>query len=169
VCKARNCIPFYFVTHSAYLCSCYVVKSCRMKSFKRNWWISIWVKIEFVLQTLSAEPAKTNFIEIHRLIFDMRTDGYTHFFTQPPIQWVPGAISLGVKRPAREADHSAPSGAEVEECVEMCLHSPNTPSWRGAQFKKTQGQLYLYLLPIMLLSYELCASEMTNGGLLQTR
>jgi hypothetical protein len=26
--------------------------------------------------------------------------------TQPPIQWVPGALSLGVKRPGREADHS---------------------------------------------------------------
>jgi hypothetical protein len=25
--------------------------------------------------------------------------------TQPPIQWVPGALSLGVKRPVREADH----------------------------------------------------------------
>jgi hypothetical protein len=26
--------------------------------------------------------------------------------TQPPIQWIPGALSLGVKRPGREADHS---------------------------------------------------------------
>jgi hypothetical protein len=26
--------------------------------------------------------------------------------TQPPIQWVPGALSLEVKRPGREADHS---------------------------------------------------------------
>jgi hypothetical protein len=26
--------------------------------------------------------------------------------TQPPIQWEPGALSLGVKRPGREADHS---------------------------------------------------------------
>jgi hypothetical protein len=26
--------------------------------------------------------------------------------TQPPIQWVPGALSLRVKRPGREADHS---------------------------------------------------------------
>jgi hypothetical protein len=34
--------------------------------------------------------------------------------TQPPIQWVPGASSLGVKRPGREVDHSAPSGAEVK-------------------------------------------------------
>jgi hypothetical protein len=26
--------------------------------------------------------------------------------SQPPMQWVPGALSLGVKRPVREADHS---------------------------------------------------------------
>jgi hypothetical protein len=25
---------------------------------------------------------------------------------QPPIQWVPGALSLGVKRPGRQADYS---------------------------------------------------------------
>jgi hypothetical protein len=35
--------------------------------------------------------------------------------TQPPIQWVPGPLSLGVKRPEREADHSPPSSAEVKE------------------------------------------------------
>jgi hypothetical protein len=52
--------------------------------------------------------------------------------TQPPIQWVPGALSLGVKRPGREADHSPPSSAEVKEWVELNIHSPNTPSWRGA-------------------------------------
>jgi hypothetical protein len=34
--------------------------------------------------------------------------------TQPPIQWVPGALSLGVKRSGREADHSPPSSAEVK-------------------------------------------------------
>jgi hypothetical protein len=39
--------------------------------------------------------------------------------TQPPIQWVPGVLSLGVKRPRREADHSPPSSAEVKECVEL--------------------------------------------------
>jgi hypothetical protein len=52
--------------------------------------------------------------------------------TQPPTQWVPGALSLGVKRPGREADHSPPSNAKVKEWVELYLHSPNTPSWRGA-------------------------------------
>jgi hypothetical protein len=56
--------------------------------------------------------------------------------TQPPIQWAPGALFLGVKRPGREAGHSPPSSAEVRECVELYLHSPNTPSWRGAQLKK---------------------------------
>jgi len=45
------------------------------------------------------------------------------------------ALSLGVKRPGREADHSPPSSAEVKECVELYLHSPNTPSWRGVQLK----------------------------------
>jgi hypothetical protein len=34
--------------------------------------------------------------------------------TQPPIHWVPGAPSLGVKRSGREADHSPPSSAEVK-------------------------------------------------------
>jgi hypothetical protein len=34
--------------------------------------------------------------------------------TQPPIQWVPGALSLEVKWPGREADHSPPSSAEVK-------------------------------------------------------
>jgi len=35
--------------------------------------------------------------------------------TQPPIQWVTGVLSLGVKRPVREADQSPPSIAEVKE------------------------------------------------------
>jgi hypothetical protein len=35
--------------------------------------------------------------------------------TQPPVQWVPEVLSPGVKaRPGRDADHSPPSSAEVE-------------------------------------------------------
>jgi hypothetical protein len=52
--------------------------------------------------------------------------------TQSHIQWVPGALSLEVKRLGREADHSPPSSAGVKECVALYLHFPNTPSWRGA-------------------------------------
>jgi hypothetical protein len=33
--------------------------------------------------------------------------------TQPPIQWVPGALSPGVERPGREAHQSPPASAEV--------------------------------------------------------
>jgi hypothetical protein len=46
----------------------------------------------------------------------------------PPIRWVPGALSLRVTRPGREAKHPPPSCVEVK-------HSPNTPSWCGAQLK----------------------------------
>jgi hypothetical protein len=56
----------------------------------------------------------------------------------PPIQWIPGALLLGVKQSGREADHSPPSCVEVKECVELYLHFPNTPSWRDTQLKKAQ-------------------------------
>jgi hypothetical protein len=55
--------------------------------------------------------------------------------SQPPIQWVQGPLSVGVKRPGREADHSSPSSAEVKEWLELYIHSPNTPSWLGAYLK----------------------------------
>jgi hypothetical protein len=44
--------------------------------------------------------------------------------TQPPIQWVPGALSLGVKRPGREADHSPPSCAEVKKAWSYTFTTP---------------------------------------------
>jgi hypothetical protein len=45
------------------------------------------------------------------------------------------AFNLG-----READHSPLSSAKVKEWVELYLHSSNTPSWRGAQLGRAQGQ-----------------------------
>jgi hypothetical protein len=35
-------------------------------------------------------------------------------FTHPPTQWIPGAVSTGVKWPGRETDLSPPSIAEVK-------------------------------------------------------
>jgi hypothetical protein len=64
--------------------------------------------------------------------------------TQPPIQWVPGSLSLGVKRQGREADHSPPPSAEVKEYVELYLHYSNTPSWRGAQLKHRDNFTFTY-------------------------
>jgi hypothetical protein len=54
---------------------------------------------------------------------------------QPTIKWIAGSLLLAVKRPGREADHSPPFSAEVKEGVELYLHSPNTPPWRGAQLR----------------------------------
>jgi hypothetical protein len=45
----------------------------------------------------------------------------------------------------READHSPLYSAAVKEWVELYFQSPSTPSWRGAQLGRAQGQLYLYL------------------------
>jgi hypothetical protein len=44
-----------------------------------------------------------------------------------------------VKRPECEANHSPPCSAEVKECVELYLHSPNTPLRCGVQLKKSSG------------------------------
>jgi len=52
--------------------------------------------------------------------------------TQPPIQWVPGTLSLELNWPGREAYHSPLSSLEVKECVELYRHFPNMFAWRGA-------------------------------------
>jgi hypothetical protein len=46
--------------------------------------------------------------------------------SQPPVQLAKGALSPGVKRPDREADHSPPTSAEVKN---TWIH---TSSWRSA-------------------------------------
>jgi hypothetical protein len=43
--------------------------------------------------------------------------------TQLSIQWVPGVLSPGVKRPGREADHSFPVSAEVNKTWGVYIHS----------------------------------------------
>jgi hypothetical protein len=51
--------------------------------------------------------------------------------TQPPIQWVLGVLSQGIKRPGREADHSPPASAEAKK-MWIYTSTPHTPSWRSA-------------------------------------
>jgi hypothetical protein len=51
--------------------------------------------------------------------------------TQPPILWVPGAISPRVKRQGREADHLLPTSAEVKN-GRTIPPLPHACSWRGA-------------------------------------
>jgi hypothetical protein len=94
------------------------------------------------------------------LWFDSRRGGVGIFFTtasrtalgptQPPTQRVRGALSLGVKRPVREADHSPPSSVEVKEYVNLYLHSPIHLHGLVLSSKKAQRQLYFYLLPYLI-------------------
>jgi hypothetical protein len=65
--------------------------------------------------------------------------------TQPPIQWVPGALSLGVKRQGRESDHSPPSSADVKN-VWSYTSTPQHAFMAWCSVKKAQRQLYLTLL-----------------------
>jgi len=44
--------------------------------------------------------------------------------TQPPIQWVPWVLSLRVKRPGCEADHSSPASAEVNNTWSYTVTPP---------------------------------------------
>jgi hypothetical protein len=56
-----------------------------------------------------------------------------------------------VERPEREADHSPPSSAEIKEWVELYLHSPNTPSWRGARLKNHRDNFTLTFIIIIII------------------
>jgi hypothetical protein len=49
---------------------------------------------------------------------------------QPPLQWVPGALLPGIKRPVCEANHSPPSIAEIKSGG-VYLHFP-MPSYYSA-------------------------------------
>jgi len=56
---------------------------------------------------------------------------------QGTIQCVPGDLSLEVKQPVREADHSLLSSAKVKACVELYLHSLNRPSYLPLMIQDT--------------------------------
>jgi hypothetical protein len=59
--------------------------------------------------------------------------------TQPHIQWVPGALTPGVKWLVHEADHSPPSGAKVKNAWRFT----STPAIHlyGEEPHQAQGQL----------------------------
>jgi hypothetical protein len=48
--------------------------------------------------------------------------------TQPPIQWVPGALSLRLKRPGRDADQSSVEVKSAWNYTPLTY----TSSWYGA-------------------------------------
>jgi hypothetical protein len=71
------------------------LKGLRFQNWLGDWGFESWKGLGIFLLTTASRPALGP--------------------TQPPIQWVPGALSLVVKRSGRVADHSPPSSAEVKE------------------------------------------------------
>jgi hypothetical protein len=79
--------------------------------------------------------------------------------TQLPIQWVPGSLFMGVKRPRSEAEHSLPSSAEVKNAWSYASTRPLR--LRGLVVlsffkKKAQGRLYLAFIKSHKLCNRLC-------------
>jgi hypothetical protein len=72
--------------------------------------------------------------------------------TQPPVQCVLGALSLGIKQPGHEADHTPPSTADIKNGGAN-LHSPYIfMAWCLIK-QKYNLMLQILLLMIYLHSY----------------
>jgi hypothetical protein len=75
-------------------------------------------------------PVVSNWLQAGRQMGQSLSPGWVKNFlfstssTVPPIQWVPGALSPGVKWRGREADHSPPASAEEKK---MWIYTPNPP------------------------------------------
>jgi len=70
---------------------------------------------------------------------------------QPPIQWVPGSLSLGVKWPGLEADNSPPYSAKVKNGGAI----PRLPQYALMVWCSVKAQeqicLYIYIIYFSLL------------------
>jgi hypothetical protein len=54
-----------------------------------------------------------------------------------PTQWIPGAVSIGVKLQKREANHSSPSIAD-DKNFGATVRFHNMPSWRATYLTEVQ-------------------------------
>jgi hypothetical protein len=63
--------------------------------------------------------------------------------SQPPNQRLLGALSSGIKRQGREADHSPPASAEIKE-IWIYTSTPHTPSWCSSYLVKHRDNFTLF-------------------------
>jgi hypothetical protein len=73
--------------------------------------------------------------------------------TQPPIRWVPGALSLGLKRPPRETDHSPSSSAEIKNAW-SCTSTPPIIFMPWCLVKQGDNCTFTFTFPIWRNDYE---------------
>jgi hypothetical protein len=76
---------------------------------------------------------------------------------QPRFEWLPRALSLGVKRPGREAVYSHEPSAEVKKNVALCTHS--TICLHGAVLNSLSTGKILPFLPFTLKMEAVLSSE----------
>jgi hypothetical protein len=88
-------------------------------------------------------PAGARNFSLHHRV---HTGSEAHPASYPP--GTRGSFPGGVKRPGREPDHSPPSRVEVKNARNY--HSPNTPSWRGAELKHRDSFTY-YILSLIII------------------
>jgi hypothetical protein len=69
--------------------------------------------------------------------------------TPPPIQWIPGALSPGLKRSGREADHPSPTSAEVKK-IWIYTFIPPYAFMAQCLISQVQGQFYLKTLTMLV-------------------
>jgi hypothetical protein len=60
------------------------------------------------------------------------------------MQWIPEAVSPGIKRQGHEADHSPSSSAKVKYGVDIPPLS-HTPSWNGCQLIQIRDNFTVYI------------------------
>jgi hypothetical protein len=86
--------------------------------------------------------------------------------TQPSIQWIPGGLSLGVKRQGREANTSSPVSGEVKKML-ICTSAPPY-SFMASYLIKHRRQLYLYLVRRLFLLVYVSGGHGNCFGLTQS-
>jgi hypothetical protein len=74
--------------------------------------------------------------------------------THHPVEWVPEALSPGVKQPKREADHSPLCSAEVKN-EWHCVSTSPMSSWRARR---------LLSLPVQFIVFPASAASSVTGS-----
>jgi hypothetical protein len=102
----QKLFSFYLVTYHSHK------KSVSYKTDRKSRDSSVGIALDYGLDDRGSRvrlPAGAGNFSLH---YNVQNGSGAHSVS---IQWVPGSLSLGVKRPGREADHSPPSSAEVKE------------------------------------------------------
>jgi len=129
---------FFLLLASWYNHSCLFRLHTLVPSFPSS--PSVSTSFWFILQNLFEYPAICHSTQV---IFPILS-----IFVQPLIQWIPGVLSLWLKRPKREADHPPPSiSKDKNEWSYTSLPNTQVMEWGSV---KAQGNLDLYLVYIRL-------------------